>query len=149
MKVRDVMVTDVISVNPETTYQEVVTILLEHNLAGAPVVDNKNNLVGYVSEKDLFRALYPSYGSYYEHPENYTKPEEREGKIEELRDEPVKKFMTNTPITVSPELPILSAGAILLANKVHKFPVVENGRVIGVISREKIYRKIFIRDFKN
>ncbi|MFA7663084.1 MAG: CBS domain-containing protein [Patescibacteria group bacterium] len=147
MKVRDVMATDVISLTKDTTYEEAVKKLLENNYAGFPVIDDNDKLVGYLSEKDLFRALYPSYGNYYNHPESYTDPESREAKVNELKDEPISKFMTTNPITVSPDLPILSAGAIMLAHRVHKFPVVEHGRVIGVVSREMIYHKIFDRAF--
>lgn len=148
MKVRDLMAKDVISLKKDTTYRDAVKILLEKKLVGAPVTDENNNLIGYLSEKDLFRALYPSYGSYYGHPEAYTNPEDREGKARELKNESISKFMTKNPITVGPDLPALSAGAIMLANRVHKFPVLEDGKVVGIISREMIYRQIFKREFE-
>jgi len=80
MKVRDLMRKKIITLKPENTYEEAVALLYKNNLNGAPVVDDEGKLVGYVSEKDLFRILYPYYQSFYEHPESYTDGEKREKK---------------------------------------------------------------------
>ena len=73
MKVRDLMKKDFITLNPQNTYEEVVALLYNNNLNGAPVINENNELVGYVSEKDLFRILYPYYKSFYEHPHSNRK----------------------------------------------------------------------------
>jgi len=59
MKVKDLMYKHVISLRPDNTYEEAVKILYKNDIAGAPVVDEEDNIIGYVSEKDLFRILYP------------------------------------------------------------------------------------------
>ncbi|MEK7077096.1 MAG: CBS domain-containing protein, partial [Patescibacteria group bacterium] len=61
MKVKDVMGKDVVTVSPETTYEEAARLLDGHKISGLPVVDKGGNLVGMLSEKDLFKALYPKY----------------------------------------------------------------------------------------
>ncbi len=138
----------VITLRPDNTYEEAVKILYDNDIAGAPVVDEEDRLIGYISEKDLFRILYPYYKDYYEHPESYTDLEKRENKAQEIRYQLVKEFMNKSPLTVEPDTPVLSAGAIMLANGVHQFPVIENGKIVGIISREMIYRRIFKKNFK-
>jgi CBS domain-containing protein len=141
MKVKDLMTIKVISVKLGTPYKEVAKILRQKGLTGVPVVNENDDLVGFVSEKDLFNALYPLYNSYYEHPEEFTDKENRDKRAEALMNEYIDSFMKKNVITVSPDMPILSAGAIMLANHVHKFPVVENNKIVGIISREMIYNK--------
>jgi len=149
MKVRDLMETKIFTLKPDNTYQEAVSLIYKNNINGAPVVNDQNELVGYVSEKDLFKILYPFYQSYYEHPESYTDGEKREQKADEIRFHKVEVFMTKNPLIVDPEMPVMNAGALMLAHRVHKFPVVENGKLVGVISREKIYKKVFEKSFKD
>ncbi len=142
MKVRDLMLKRFKTLKPSDTYQKAVILLYKSKITGAPVVNENNELVGYVSEKDLFRILYPYYQSYYEHPENYTDGERREQKVQEIRLHPVEIFMTKAPLTVTPDMPVMNAGALMLANRVHQFPVVENNKVVGMISRELIYKSV-------
>lgn len=137
-----------VSLKPDSTYEEAVALLYKNNATGAPVINEKNELVGYVSEKDLFRILYPYYQSYYEHPESYANGEKREEKANEIRLHKVETFMNTTPLTIGPDIPIMNAGAMLLARRIHQFPVVENDKVVGIISRESIYKTVFKNNFK-
>lgn len=143
MKVKNVMSKRVIKIKKGMTYQEVVKIFLKYKISGAPVVDEKDNLIGLISEKDLFRILYPYYKSFYENPELYFDLEARENKTLEIKNDPVENFMTHVVITITPETPIMAAGAIMLARGIHRLPVVENKKIVGIVSREDIYRRIF------
>jgi len=149
MKVKDLMKKDFVTLNPQNTYEEAVALLYNNNLNGAPVVNENNELVGYVSEKDLFRILYPYYSSFYEHPESYTDGEKREEKAQEIRYHKVEIFMNKAPLTVNSDMPVMNAGALMLAKRVHQFPVVEDGKVVGLISRDLIYKTVFMKNFKN
>lgn len=141
MKVKDIMEKDVVSVSPTATYEEVAKILYKNQVSGVPVVE-KGKLIGIVSEKDIFRILYPFYKSYYEHPEMYTDMEARELKVRDVRGHQVKRFMTKDVITVESDMPIMKVGALMLAKKVSRFPVVDNGKVVGIVSRKMIYRAV-------
>lgn len=149
MLVKNVMTKDFVFLRSEDTYQDAVVLLYKNNLTGCIVLDKDEKLVGYVSEKDLFRILYPYYDSYYKHPEIYTDGEKREEKAKEIRYHKVEVFMNKFPLTVSPEMPIMNAGALMLANRVHQFPVVENNRVVGLISRNLIYSRVFKKNFSD
>lgn len=140
------METKVITVSPEATYQEVARLLYEQNISGALVMIG-DELVGVISEKDLYRVLYPYYKSYYESPESYTNLEMRESKAKEIQDKPIANFMTASPITVAPLDPIMKAGALMLARNISRLPVVENGKVVGIVTRKMIYRAIMKKNF--
>lgn len=142
MFVRDVMEVDVVTVPEDATYQDVAILLHDEQVSGVPVVDRDGNMVGAVSEKDLFRVMFPFYKSYYESPESYTDLEAREHKVDEIRNHPVSSFMTRDISVVEPDAPIMRAGAIMLARQIHRLPVVESGRLVGIITRSNIYREI-------
>jgi CBS domain-containing protein len=142
MKVKEVMETKVITINDTSTYEEAASILHQSKISGAPVVNANGEVVGLISEKDLLRVLYPYYQSYAEHPEAYLDYEERENKIEEIRKKPIEKFMTKKVTTIDPSTPVLKAGGIMLAHGFHRLPVIEGGKLIGIVTREHIYKGI-------
>ena len=61
MNAKDVMTTEVVTVSPETTVQDVAKILSEKGISGAPVVDANQRLVGIVSEGDLLHRAVANY----------------------------------------------------------------------------------------
>lgn len=132
---------------PETTYEEAAMLLCRHELSGAPVVDEAGVVVGMVSEKDLFRVLYPFYKSFYESPDAYTDFESRESKAQEIRHHPVSSFMTSQVITITPDAPLMRAGALMLAHHVHLLPVVEKGKLVGILRRGVLYRSVLRKNF--
>lgn len=142
MKVQDVMGTAVITVLPQATYEEAARIMHDHKLSGLPVVDGEGNLVGMISEKDLFKALYPLYHHYILQPEVYLDQEAQENEINDLRTHPVERYMIRKVLTVELDAPILRAGGIMLAYNVHRLPVVERGKLVGIVTREDIYGAI-------
>jgi CBS domain-containing protein len=68
--------------------------------------------------------------------------EDRENKLEEVKDKKVDVYMTKILVTIEPDAPVMRAGAIMLAKQIHRLPVVENGKMVGIISRRLIYRTI-------
>lgn len=147
MKVRDVMEKNVITVKRDTRYEEVARILYENNISGMPVVDDDGRIVGIISEKDIFRVLYPFYRSYYEQAVLYADLEEREKKAREIRNHKAEVFMSPSVIPISPNDAVMKAGAIMLAKHVSRLPVVEDGKIVGIISRKMIYRAILKENF--
>lgn len=142
MKVRDVMRTDLVLIKKDATYKEVAKTLYDHKISGAPVVDDNGKLVGIISEKDLFKVLYPYYKTFYATPQAYADLENRENKAQEVQDHPIGDYMSKEVVIISPDEPIMSAGATMLARHMHRLPVVEDGKLIGMVSRKSIYRAI-------
>jgi len=149
MKVRDLMNSEPITLVPSMEYAEVMRVFNQHKISGAPVLNDVGELVGIVSEKDLFRILYPFYKSYYMNPEQYVDHEERESKAADIRGHKVEVFMTTPVHTVYPDMPIMQAGAIMLSKSIHRLPVVENAKLVGIIDRRKIYRAIMEMNYES
>ncbi len=143
MKVREVMIAPVVTVSPKTSYEETAALLHKHKISGMPVVDDAGNLIGIVSEKDLFRAMFPSYENYAREPYVYHDPELQEDEIEEIRAQPIEKYMNRRVVTIDADACILSAGGLMLGRGLHRLPVVENKKLIGIITRRDIYGTIF------
>lgn len=143
MKIRNVMKSPVVTVSEFATYEEAAKILCSNKISGAPVVDGQGNLVGLISEKDLFRVLFPFEKSFYDNPEAYLDFEKRESKIEEIRKDVITPYISRKVITIDPNMPIMKAGGLMLAKGVHRLPVVENGKLAGIVSRKDIFGRIF------
>lgn len=139
MKVRDLMESQIISIPETATYEEAARVLSQNKINGVLVLNESGKIIGIVSDKDLFRILYPFSTSFFENPELYLDLESREHKIEDVRQKPVSVFMTKNVHSIEPDVPIMRAGAIMLAKHVHRLPVIENGNLIGIITRSQIY----------
>ncbi len=137
------MQTEVVTIPVGTAYRDVAALLREKGISGAPVVDGEGNVVGVVSEKDLFRVLYPFYRSFYEHPELYSDLEARETKAADIADHPVERIMSARVWQIEPDVPVMRAGAIMLARGIHRMPVMDGGRLVGIITRTAVYRAVF------
>ena len=136
------MITPVVTVPPEATYEEAAALLHQNRLSGMPVVDRNGKIVGVISEKDLFRALFPLYEDFLENPEAYADQERQEDEIENIRRQPVEKFMTRNVVTIDADARILHAGGLMLAHNIHRLPVMDRGKLVGIIAREDIYGTI-------
>lgn len=119
MSVSDVMWNHIEPVRGDWLISRVVSHLLEKNVSGLPVVDNERKLIGFVSEQDCIHALLVS---------NY-----------HCEGEPaVREVMFRQPLTVSPELAIVDLAQKLGAGKPKVFPVLENGKLVGIVTRTAI-----------
>jgi CBS domain-containing protein len=121
--VRDFMDKVVLSVSPELPILEAVDYLLEKHVTGVPVVDREGKLVGMLTERDCLRLLSTGVDA----------------------DEPrgtVRDFMTTKMDTVAPDMNVYFVAGLLLAANFRRFPVVENGKLVGAITRFDILRSI-------
>lgn len=146
MTIDQVMKTQVITINKNKTYKEAIKILFDNKISGAPVVDDNDNIVGMFSEKDVFKVLYPFYKSFYEHPEEYTDPETREHKALEIQNYKVERLMVTNLTFIHPKEKVMTAGGLMLAKGIHRLPVIEDGKMIGIVTRRDIYHAILKRE---
>lgn len=148
MKVSDVMKTPIPTLSPNMNWKQAAEFFLEHRLSAAPVVDSNGKLVGILSEKDLFHGLFPQYGEWLIHPENYLDYEQTESDM--FRDSAkrlVEEVMCRKLIIAEPDTPILKIGALMVARGVHQVPVVADGMLVGMVQRGKIYMEILKKHF--
>lgn len=103
----------VATITPETSVSGLLTELAVHNI-GAMVVVSPDGLVGIVSERDVVRALH------------------KQGA--DLLTRPVSEIMTTLVATCSPNDSVDSLSALMTTNRVRHVPVMENGRLAGIVS---------------
>lgn len=147
MIIRDVMQMHVYPLPDNMTLVQAVTFLIEKRLLGTPVIDTDGMMVGYLSEKDLFKSLFPTYANYYKNPAEYILENGFQEKVEGIEDRCVRDVMTENVVFATPDEDILSVGNKMLTNNIHKIPVVEDGKPIGMVSRIDIYRAILKQYF--
>jgi CBS domain-containing protein len=147
MLVKQVMTTDIITLNDTTTFYEAAKTLLEKHISGAPVVDTEGNLVGVLSEKDLFKALYPTSADFYGSSKKYIIGQDLEENAKNASNKTVGEFMSRRLITATPETDILRVGGLMVATGVHRVPVVDGEKLVGMVSRGDIYRVILKQNY--
>jgi CBS domain-containing protein len=138
MKVSELMSPRVVTVSPKTPLREVLQLMLRYHLNDILVVDSEQRLVGIVTYADLSRKLLPTQKELMEHEEYLTTPQSMEDRFRDIVRVSVDKIMTKSVITVSPDLEALQAGATMTAHRVKQLPVVQNHKVMGVISHTDI-----------
>ncbi len=123
-KIGTYMDTVVPTLSPETRIMEAVDFLLRHRVTGAPVVDSDGKLAGIITETDLLKLV--TEGIQGEPPTDAT----------------VAEYMTRDVVTVPPTVDIYYIAGMFLANKFRRLPVVENGKIVGAITRFDLLRVI-------
>jgi CBS-domain-containing membrane protein len=139
MKASDVMVSKVITVGPNTTVQEIANILLSNRISAVPVVDKLDVLIGIVSEGDLIRRVEAGTERHYSW---WLSLLTDKGAIahDYLKSHAVKAadVMTKRVITASPDLPLGELASLLEKHRIKRVPIVENGKLIGIVSRANL-----------
>lgn len=119
---RDLMARNLVTFTPETLLFDAVATLLARDISGAPVVDRDGRLVGLLSEFDCLRVI--ATGEFYDY-----------GYYAETT---VADLMTRPDHTINPSLDLWAIAAEFVRLRVRRLPVLENGRLIGQVSRRDL-----------
>ena len=114
--VRDVMKTDVVAVVPEMTVRELIQLLLEEQITGAPVLGPAGKVLGVVSNTDVLRLA------------------ARCRLVPELGDARVGDIMTPVAFTIHPEESLADLAHFFRCGRVHRALVMEDGMLLGVVT---------------
>ncbi|MDT0557970.1 CBS domain-containing protein [Ichthyenterobacterium sp. W332] len=123
IKVSDYMSRDLITFRPEQPIEEVINTLIRFKISGGPVVNDKNELVGIISEGDCLKQI--SESRYYNMP---------------MENDNVEKRMVKNVETIDGNLNVFDAANKFLQSKIRRFPIVENGKLVGQISQKDILK---------
>jgi CBS domain-containing protein len=118
-----VPLSDIITFKPDQSIQEVISIIINKKIAGAPVLDDQHHLVGIISEKDCLRLIVDQ--AYYNMPAETRK---------------VSDYMTPNVRTLSSKTNIVDAAIEFLNSPIRRFPIVDDGILIGQVSRRHILK---------
>jgi CBS domain-containing protein len=142
MIIRELMRATVATVTPETSWKDAAELFFAQQVSAAPVVDGAGRLVGILSEKDLFRGLFPSFREWVQTPETYLDFSIMEHRAAEAATKTVQEVMSTRVLTAGPDTPILKVGALMVSSGIHHIPVVEHDVLVGMVGRGDIYRAI-------
>ncbi|GKS56523.1 membrane protein [Nitrospira sp.] len=143
MLVRDVMSTGVVTAQRHETVHATVVKMLSRHCGAIPVVEQDNMLVGMVTLRDVLLPLYPNYGDYIHdnvHSRDFVGMEEG---YPEVLGKKVDDVMSRHPLTVTPQTPALEAASYMGLKNLRRIPVIEKGRLVGMVSIGDINRGLF------
>ena len=134
--VRDLMSSPPVIIDPDATLAEAEARMEEARVRRLPVVDREGRLVGIISRGDVREGLSATAAS------NPYAPEAQEQWLT------VADVMSSPVITVTPDTPIWRVADLMLQHKIGGLPVVEGGRVVGVITESDIF-KLVVRQWRS
>jgi len=121
--VKDYMARTLVTFKPETEVLDAVQVLVDKRIAGAPVVDDSGNLIGMLSELDCMKIVLNAgyHGDW---------------------GGPVSDYMTAGAQTVDAEMSIVDLAQVFVESRFRRFPVMQNNRLVGQISRRDVLRAL-------
>jgi CBS domain-containing protein len=123
---RDIMAKRLITFRADQPIDEAIKTLLKHGISGAPVVDDEHHLIGILSELDCLRTL---------SSDEFLGDEQEEAGL-------VGHFMSTEAQTIEPDLGVYRIAHHFITGAIRRLPVVEDGRLIGQVSRRDVLRAI-------
>ena len=122
-RVSDYMTRDLITFKPEQSVEQVIEALINNRISGGPVVNDNNELVGIISEGDCLKQISDS--RYYNMP---------------MEQDTVEKRMITNVETIDGNMNVFDAAKKFLDSKMRRFPIVEDGKLVGQISQKDILK---------
>jgi len=143
---KDIMTTEVITVRMDTTVNELAEILWKNRISGAPVLDDDGNVVAVVTENDLIdqskKFHIPTMISLLDSVIFLESSKKTEEEIKKMAGNTVRDICAKKLVSVSENAGMDEIATIMAENNVHTLPVMQDGRLIGVIGKTDIIRTI-------
>jgi CBS domain-containing protein len=140
MKIKDVMTTEVLTVREKATFKDIVDLLVEYRVSGVPVVDAEGTLLGLVTEADLVSK--EAFDLRHRRPLSAV-TELMSGSTRWSRKAAgltADQVMTSRVVTARPDEDVRVAARRMLDRGVKRLPVVEDGKLVGIVSRQDLLR---------
>lgn len=139
MKINEIMTKKVRTLSPEVLVIEAIEILFDHKISGLPVVDTEGKLVGMFTEKDVLRAILPSYVSQVGSFVYENSPKTIKAKVGKLADFKVGQLMRKEVVKVLEDTPVCEVARIMLTQNVRRVPVVDaQDHILGIAARSDV-----------
>ena len=143
---RDIMNPEVVTVRADQSARELAELFLERNFSGAPVVDAAGKLIGIVTRNDLIftkkKVRLPRSIAILDAFFLLDSPEKMKREMRKIAGGRVGDICTPNPISVPPDAPLEEVATIMAERRVHTLPVLEDGKLVGVIGKTDIIRTL-------
>jgi CBS-domain-containing membrane protein len=148
LQVRGVMTTTVVTVEASSTLHDATVTFAINGISGAPVVDDRGNLVGVLSETDILafvKTLQEEIHrkepatSFLSVPfEDILKDEKLASIYKDISGKKVKDIMTKDVLVMSPDTSVMEAIDMMIKMDVNRVPVVDHGKIVGIVTKGDI-----------
>jgi CBS domain-containing protein len=141
LTVRDIMETNVPAVYPDDPVEHVVAVLRDHDLPGVPVINEGGRCVGIITEHDLIMVgetedlHLPHYIELFGGIVFLESTKRFDERLRKAIGAKASDVMTEDPIVIEADAPVGAAGRMIARHKHNRLPVVEHGRLVGVVTR--------------
>ncbi len=141
MKVKNVMARNPISIDPQALVGTALDVMRTKHIRHLPVVDEAGALVGVVTDRDLRHAALAPAVQEYLSARAHRMVRQLGQTLESLR---VRDVMTWAVVTTGPEAPLLYAALIMFESRVGSLPVLEDGRLVGLLTEQDILKALLM-----
>lgn len=138
LAVRDLMTQRVHRVYPDTPVSELLDLIARHELKAVPVVGEKREVLGMVTERDLLRFLLPQVLQ-----SGTGEPQELKALEKAMQETPVREIMSRSVMCISEDQSLAELASIMVNKDIERLPVVSEGKLTGFLTRSDILRKVF------
>ncbi len=143
---KDIMTSAVITVKPDTSIEDLASLLVKHGISGVPVVDDAGSLYGIVTENDLIsrnkRLHIPTVISFLDAAIYLESSRRFEEDVKRLAATRVSEICVRKVVTISEDTSLVDIATIMDEKKVHLLPVVKGGKVTGVVGKRDVVRSV-------
>jgi len=150
--ISELMTRNVITAHPDTPVIEIARDMLQHSISGVPVVDRDGRLVGIVTEADLVvrnaNVHFPTFLQILDARIYLTSTRNFEEELRRALGTVAADVMTRDVLTVKPTDDVSVAATLMVDHRLNAIPVVEGGKVRGIISRTDIIRHILAQELE-
>jgi len=143
MHARDVMTTKLVTIGETATVREAATLMSENDVSALPVVDEQGRLVGLLSEADLLHRK--EIGTQLVRPwwlEAVTPASTLAAEFLQAHGTAARELMSKKVVSAAPSAPLSEIAALMERHRVKRIPIVEDGRLIGIVSRSNLVQAL-------
>jgi CBS domain-containing protein len=142
LRVRELMTSEVVRVTPDTPVNTVARLMDERSISGLPVVDEQGQVVGIVTDLDLIvrntRLDPPAFFQLLDGRIPLETPGHYRKRVRHMLGAEARDVMTEKVVTIGPDEDAEALATLMVKDKVNPVPVVENGRLVGIVSRADV-----------
>lgn len=143
-RVRDLMTPEVVFVTEDAPVSRIARLMQDKAISGIPVVDDEQRVVGMVTDLDLIvrntRLDPPAFFQVLDGRIPLETPGHYKKRLQHMLGTKARDVMTPGVVTISPEVEVETLATLMVKRKVNPVPVVEDGRLVGVVSRADVIR---------